>query len=244
MRYDWKIIRPALRRAVLRVGVLISVLGGGVALFHPETPLPDEWNPTKPLQVNASVTALTSWKLRAALRRDDACFAALEQVAHVSRMPPLFDSEECHIQPRLAISSLGDATLAAFETRCQTALRLAMWEQHGLQTAARRHLGREVIEIRHYSSYSCRKMRTSAGESDRMSSHATANAIDVSGFRLADGTLVDLRRDWPGEDAKSAFLRDAFESACIWFPLALGPDYNNLHADHFHLQATGWGLCR
>lgn len=244
MRYDWKTLRPALCRAVLRVGVLMVVLGGGVALFHPQTPLPDEWNPAQPLQVNAPVTALTSWKLRAALRHDEACFAALRQVAQATRMPPLEDSEQCHIRPRLTLAGIGDATLAPFETRCQTALRLAMWEQHGLQPAARRHLGQEVTEIRHYSSYSCRKIRTSAGESDRMSSHATANAIDVSGFRLSDGTLVDLRRDWPGEDATAAFLRDAFESACPWFPLALGPDYNTLHADHFHLQTTGWGLCR
>jgi hypothetical protein len=32
--------------------------------------------------------------------------------------------------------------------------------------------------------------------------------------------------------------------ACRWFPLVLGPDYNNLHADHFHLQVRGWGFCR
>ena len=60
----------------------------------------------------------------------------------------------------------------------------------------------------------------------------------------ADGQLIDLKSDWPGDGPKARFLRDAFDSACLWFPVALGPGYNRLHADHFHLQGTGWGLCR
>jgi len=77
-----------------------------------------------------------------------------------------------------------------------------------------------------------------------MSTHATADAIDISGFDLADGTRVRLRADWGGVGAKSAFLRAVRDGACDWFDLTLSPDYNILHADHFHLQSRGWGLCR
>ena len=77
-----------------------------------------------------------------------------------------------------------------------------------------------------------------------MSTHATADAIDVSGFVLRDGTRVRLKQDWDGSPARMAFLRDVQESACNWFRVTLGPEYNALHADHFHLQHTGWGLCR
>ena len=223
----------------------MALVAGIAAVFHPETPLPDEWNPIKPLQVDAPVTSLTGWKLRQALASDSACLTALrEGGVQASLESPRKDSEVCHITPRVTLRALGDVRLRPVETRCQTALRLAMWERHGLQAAAQRHLGSQVREIRHFSSYSCRAMRTGSGDSNRMSSHATANAMDVSGFVLADGRHLDLKRDWTSEDAGSAFLKDAFQSACLWFPVALGPEFNALHADHFHLQTRGWGLCR
>jgi hypothetical protein len=77
-----------------------------------------------------------------------------------------------------------------------------------------------------------------------MSSHATADAIDISGFVLEDGTRISLLQDWDGETRKAAFLRRANRTACTWFRLTLGPEYNSLHADHFHLQHSGFGLCR
>ncbi|WP_371224843.1 extensin family protein [Roseovarius sp. 2305UL8-3] len=220
---------------------LIAVIA---AVFHPETPLPDEWNPTTPLRVDAPVTSLTGWKLRAALEDDAQCLAILEDAATFQALPPLEDSEKCFINPRVSLSKVGPVSLAPVETRCQTALRVAMWERHGLQAAARRHMQADVREIRHFSSYSCRRMRTASGDQSRMSTHATADALDVSGFVLANGVTVDLKRDWPGSGPGAAFLRDAFEASCLWFPVALGPEFNALHADHFHLQTRGWGLCR
>jgi len=244
-RLNWKTYRPALARAVLRVGVLIVVMGSAAALLHPDSPLPDEWNPLTPLDIAAPLSDLTDWKLRQALADDTLCHQVLEASgADITRQAPFEESGLCHIRPRVTLRAVGDARLAPVETRCQTALRIAMWERHGLQTAAERHMGSRVREIRHYSSYSCREMRTEAGRISRMSTHATADALDVSGFGLVNGEAVDLRRDWPGSGAKGAFLRDAFQAACLWFPVALGPEFNALHADHFHLQTTGWGLCR
>ena len=78
-----------------------------------------------------------------------------------------------------------------------------------------------------------------------MSTHATADAIDITGFTLEDGRKITLLEGWDSEDpAVSGFLRDVRDSACDWFRVTLGPDYNALHADHFHLQNTGWGACR
>lgn len=243
MQYDWKAFRPALRRAVLRLGLIALLFGGYVTLFHPDSPLPGEWHPLTPLDVEAPLTGLTKWKLHNALSTDAACLQALE-TATFTQLDPLRDSAQCHITPRVALTAVGDARLSRIETRCQTALRLAMWERHGLQAAAARHLDARLSEIRHFSSYNCRQIRTPADASGRMSSHATADAIDVSGFRTDDGRLIQLKTDWNGENPTARFLRDAFASACLWFPVSLGPDYNALHADHFHLQGSGWGLCR
>lgn len=230
---------------IISILVTLSLAYCIVLIIHPKTPLPDEWNPRAPLRIDAPVTGLTAWKLRHALNSDSQCESVLAagRVDTVSQ-PPLIGSEACHIRPRVTLSRVGAARLAPVETRCQTALRLAMWERHGLQVAARRHLGSEVREIRHFSSYNCRRIRTSSGESRRMSSHATADALDVSGFVLKDGRSIDLRRDWVSDAARADFLRDAFQAACLWFPVALGPEFNALHADHFHLQGVGWGLCR
>ncbi len=77
-----------------------------------------------------------------------------------------------------------------------------------------------------------------------MSQHATANALDISGFDLADGQKIRLRSDWDGSEAEQAFLRAARDSACDWFRMVLSPDYNAAHHDHFHVDQGLWMGCR
>lgn len=77
-----------------------------------------------------------------------------------------------------------------------------------------------------------------------MSSHASGMAIDVSGFAFSDGRVVDLVSGWDGSPQEQAFLRGAQQSACKWFGGVLGPEFNGLHADHFHMQVPGRGFCR
>jgi len=195
------------------------------------------------LDVAAPQTPLTTIHLRRALASDGACFAALQDHARFERMDPLQDTEDCFIDPRLRLSGVGEVALAPVETTCAVALRLAMWERHSLRDAAET-LGSPIAELRHFSSYNCRPIRTSRGTGTRMSSHATAEAIDIRGVRLADGRAIPLLDNWEGESSAAVFWRAARDGACTWFRTTLGPDYNRLHADHFHLQSTGWGLCR
>ena len=116
-----------------------------------------------------------------------------------------------------------------------------------MQPAARRHLGEPVTRIDHAGSYSCRRLYgRSAGQ---YSEHATADAIDVTGFRTGDDMTISIVRDWSGNTGKAAFLRDVRDGACDLFSTVLSPDYNAAHADHFHLDqaargATGWRGCR
>lgn len=213
-------------------------------MVHPDTPLPPEWNPTVPLVIGDPVTTLTPWKLRVALGDDAACSAALQTGAQAQSKADFIDGPQCGIAPQVSLSGAAGTAIKPVNTRCQTALRLAMWTQHGLQPAARDIFGQDIARIEHFSSYSCRAMRTTAGNTTRMSTHATADAIDIRGFVLNDGTRISLLRDWDGDADKTAFLRRANSTACKWFRVTLGPEYNNLHADHFHLQNTGFGLCR
>lgn len=218
---------------------------GVLALRHPNTSVPSHWNPFRDLTVHAPLTLVTPVQLARAVRDDGLCRVTLEQAGVAfSNLEDLVIDQNCGIAGRGRLSGLISAAIDPIETRCATALRLAMWEHHIVQPAAQDMLGTQVIRLMQVGSYNCRKMRTSRGDDSNWSSHATADAIDITGVRLADGRRLTLSADWDGTGPEAAFLHQIWQGSCDWFRLVLGPDYNHLHADHFHLQNTGWGYCR
>jgi hypothetical protein len=127
------------------------------------------------------------------------------------------------------------------------AAALALWEWHVVQPAALEHFGRKVAGIDHFGSYSCRRVY---GRSEgAWSEHSTANAVDVAGFTLDDGTRISVLNDWDGEGPRADFLHQVRDGACDLFATVLSPDYNRAHSDHLHLDqaergAMGWRGCR
>jgi len=91
-------------------------------------------------------------------------------------------------------------------------------------------------------SYACRNIYHRA--QGRLSQHATANALDISAFRLANGRRISVLKGWSGANDDAAFLQAARTSACRYFSTVLGPDYNAAHRNHFHLDMGGWLVCR
>lgn len=223
---------------------LMAGVGAMLLAYAPNSPLPVEWNPTQPLSVKDPVTPVTQFKLQRALASGPSCRATLATGAQFDTLNDLVTSPQCGIADRVSLNKVASASLRPVETRCQTALRLAMWFEHGIEPAAQQHFNQSVSQIQHSSSYNCRQIRSTNGSSGRISTHATADSIDISGVTLADGRKLSLLSGWTSSDARAPFFRDLRNSACVWFRVTLGPDYNSLHADHFHLQHTGWGLCR
>lgn len=125
---------------------------------------------------------------------------------------------------------------------CNEALAFALWERQVVQAAAYQHLGSGVVGIEHYGAYSCRRMYAAAD--GPVSQHATANALDVAGFKLADGTRVTVANDWNDPGPKGAFLHAVRDGACTVFAVTLSPDYNAAHADHLHLDMGRGPFCR
>ena len=128
---------------------------------------------------------------------------------------------------------------------CPVAAAMAMWEWSVVQPAALHYLGSNVRGIEHYGTYNCRPI---AG-SKTWSEHATANALDVAAFRLADGRRIGVTGDWRGHGPAATFLRKTRTGACDLFATVLSPDYNASHRDHLHLDqaargAWGWRACR
>lgn len=133
------------------------------------------------------------------------------------------------------VSGLGPMT-------CPLARNFAAWAQYAVKPAARRYFGTEVVRIETFGTYSCRNIY--GGRSGRLSQHAYSNAIDVSGFVLADGRRILLDGGWKGDMASQDFLRALHKSACRRFGTVLGPDYNAAHYNHFHFDMSGNGYCR
>ena len=80
--------------------------------------------------------------------------------------------------------------------------------------------------------------------SGKWSEHAYANAWDVGAFELADGTLIRVLTGWDGERKQRNFLREVRGAACDVFRVTLSPDFNDAHADHFHLDMGPTTSCR
>ena len=134
----------------------------------------------------------------------------------------------------LALTNLGPVT-------CPLAETFAGWARFGVDRAAQQILGSALVRIETMGSYSCRNV---AG-TDRRSAHATANAIDVSGFVLADGRRITVSGDWHSASPRvRQFLTTVQGSACKRFGTVLGPGYNQAHHDHLHLELSGSAFCR
>ena len=131
---------------------------------------------------------------------------------------------------------------SGFKASCPLAVGWALFELHVLQPAAREHLGQAVVRVDHLGTYACRNQYHR--DSGRRSEHATANAIDIAGFVLADGTTISVLSDWNGAPHKAAFLRALRDGACRFFDVVLSPAYNEAHRDHFHFDMGDRSACR
>jgi hypothetical protein len=124
---------------------------------------------------------------------------------------------------------------------CPLAAALYVWEREVIMPAAAR-LESPVARIELIGTYACRNIY---GRSEgRVSEHATANAVDIAGFRLENGRVVSVLRGWEGGSvADAAFLREVRDGACPLFQGVLSPDYNAAHRDHLHLDMGPYGIC-
>ena len=186
-----------------------------------------------------------------ALRGEPAvCRGLLDDYGGGTPAPPRRDADNCGYADGIRLADDGRNVgflPAGVVTSCPVAAAFLLYEREVLQPAAIRHFGAKVTAVDHAGSYSCRRLY---GRSEgAFSEHSTANALDIIGFRLTDGSRVSVLQDWRSAGAKAAFLRDARDGACDLFATVLSPDYNAAHADHLHLgQAkrgqAGWSLCR
>lgn len=206
--------------------------------------------PWTALDLAQPVGLFTGRKLAALTQEPALCRTLLDRagVAYAALEPG--GSGQCRYADAVRLRREADVIAlspASVAPSCPVVAALKLWEWQVVQPAAQRILGQPVKSIRHFGSYSCRRLYgRSSGD---FSEHATADAIDIAAFVLRDGRQISVVRDWNGQGKDAAFLRAARDGACDLFSTVLSPDYNAAHRDHLHLDqaergATGWRACR
>jgi hypothetical protein len=237
-------VRPLLAIALIAAIAFIAIVTiRDTARRHPER------LPWTPLSLARPIGPFTATKL--AMLGDDTprCLALLANagIDYRALPPPGTPAAGCGYTDGVTIRPGTNAAWrpAAPKIACPVAAALHIWERDIVAPAAQRHLGQPLAGIDHLGSFNCRRI---AGSSN-WSEHATADAIDIAGFRLENGDRISVLADWNGTPAKARFLRAVRDGACDLFATTLSPDYNRAHADHFHLDqaargALGGSVCR
>ncbi len=209
--------------------------------------------PWTALSLGDPVGPFTAIKLAALTDDARQCLALLHsaKLAEASVAPRVSEERRCRFDDGVRIlperGESIDYAPAGLVTSCPVAAALALWERDVVQPAAARHFGKPVQRIDHAGSFSCRRLY--GRPEGPFSQHATADAIDISGFRIEAGHSVSVLRDWRANSAEARFLHEVRDGACDLFSTVLSPDYNRAHADHLHFDlaergAVGWRLCR
>jgi hypothetical protein len=125
--------------------------------------------------------------------------------------------------------------------RCPMAESVTHWVRDELTSIAA-EFGAPLRSLMVDTSYECRSRNHVA--SAKLSEHGRANAVDLRGFTLADGTVVELTDTAVKKEARER-LR---ETACTRFTTVLGPGSDSYHKNHVHLdlveRRSGYRICQ
>jgi hypothetical protein len=222
--------------------VLLVLLLGAIGFAFRQGLVPWWLNPLPALDLGRANPWLADWRLASLKYHPELCRRVLV-APHIDAQPiadsPLRDG--CGWINAVRMSQAGGVRAGFDKLTCESAAALALWLGHDLQQVAQEILGQRVVAVQSYGTYSCRNIIGAKFWKSRRSEHATANAVDIGGFTLSDGRQISVRGQWHGTGPEARFLRAAHDSACRYFRVVLGPDYNPEHHDHFHLdRGIGW----
>ena len=182
-----------------------------------------------------------AWRTEA----ENACIAQrlIQPSAYIEPEREINGPGICGLTRPFRVTALLDGSVtfnSAYTLDCPMIAELNNWLRDVVEPEAQARFNQRVVEITSMGSYSCRGINGMAGA--RLSEHAFGNAIDIGGFRLADGRLITVVHDWTrGDDAAKAFLRNVDGGACSYFTTVLGPGYNMFHYNHIHVDLAMHG---
>lgn len=221
-----------------------AAIAFGYGVYSRRIDVPARYDPFTPLDVRAPRDFLTSFRHWRTIHDNGLCEAALAQSGLVYK--PMADSTGpggCELKDVVRVAQSDDMRFSApFLATCPLALDIAFFEHQYLQPAAVESFGERVARVEHVGSYACRNVNHQ--QDGALSQHASANAIDLTGFVLANGKRITLARWDDAASPEGIFLRRVHDGACQSFNTTLGPDYNALHKTHFHVDMGAYRICR
>jgi hypothetical protein len=226
----------------LLILILLALIAGGVAVYESWIRIPPNFLPWGTVVLDAKPGWFANIQLNGLSADGNACRAALGRAQmKFSVMADRKIGEECGFTDVVR----ADSTPIAFSPKpvatCAMTAGLYWWQRR-LDEIAEAQLHTRIVRIDQLGTYACRNINSAA--EGRRSQHATANAIDIAAFHTADGRVISVVKDYGKATPEGRFLDGAHDSACDLFNIVLGPRYNRLHANHFHLDFGGFRFCR
>jgi hypothetical protein len=211
--------------------------------FYAVRQIPPQHAPWGPISLEYPVGLATHMKLRRLTVDEAACTAALVTASDLQTRPAAADAgtDQCPLTSAVAFERSTVSYGGEFAASCSLAAALYVWEREVLVPAAQAHLNTSVARIDQIGSFACRNIYNR--DAGRLSEHASANALDITGFRLANGTRVSVLTDWGQDTDEGRFLDALVEGSCPIFSGVLTPAYNRAHRDHLHLDMGPYRIC-
>ncbi len=216
-------MRPELRPVSAQV-LAVAARTMDVPTFGPDTSLMPYLRP-KTLEQEAL------FKKRK-LRKGSVCGDIQIQGKAVGKVPGKIKA--CGIKDAVQVTSISGVALSRPSTMdCGTAIALNEWvDKTVIPTFKRRG---PVVELQVAAHYACRTRNNQKGA--RISEHGKGRAIDISGFKMADGEVVTVLNGWRKNPSQKQLIK-VWRGACGPFGTVLGPNSDRYHRDHFHLDTA------
>jgi hypothetical protein len=176
---------------------------------------------------------------------EDVCLAKklVEPSAYLTPSHEIDGPGICGLYHPFKVSGLLNGTVSVEQTAtlgCPMIPALEAWLTEFVQPIAQARFGQPVVTLSSMGSYSCRGIDNIAGA--QLSEHSFGNAIDIGGFKLADGRFISVVKDWKRADTQeSAFLHEVHAGACQHFTTVLGPGADVFHYNHIHVDLAMHG---
>ncbi len=138
------------------------------------------------------------WPKEEIAKAAEQCTHLLSGVAaEVEHLEPI-KKGECGLPAPVRLKSLGSDKKFVFDPpvdiNCPMVVALDKWIKSTLQPKAVAGLKSSVTGIVNASGYSCRNIYSLPNA--KLSQHALGNAIDIGGFKLADGRTIKVLKGW------------------------------------------------
>jgi hypothetical protein len=211
-------------------------------VFQNDIRIPPNFLPWEPIDLNAPPGWIAHQQLNQLHENAQLCNRALAATPMLlSPMKDRATEDACGFQDVVRADRTPISMVPRTTATCGLTAAL-FWYQKALQSAARARLHTGITRIDQLGTFACRNVDSEA--TGPRSEHATANAIDIAQFHFADGRTAIVARDYGKPTPEGRFLDTAHDAACSLFNTVLGPRYNRLHANHFHLDMGRYTICR